>query len=217
MKDGTVVLGNVKAITEQDVHYCPVVADASGNYYADENTVRVLLLAKVEAVTHSSGRQLYPQIKPKTKPADPVPANPYIFPRYKNPAAAYLLSTIPGCGQFYNDQIDKGAGFIIASLVEASIFTLSVNNLTGMETVWENGAEVEREVTNGLAVAGAVMSGVAFLVTYIWSAADAVTTANKLNIANGYVLKASPTLSMNNTAPIGKNTLTAGLSLSLSF
>ncbi|MGX8713110.1 MAG: hypothetical protein ACSW8I_05420 [bacterium] len=217
MKDGTVILGSVKAITEQDLHYCPVVTDASGNYFVDDNTVHVLLLAKVESATHSSGRQLYPQMQPKLKSVEPISTNPYIFPRYKNPAAAFLLSTIPGCGQFYNDQIDKGAGFVIAALVESSIFMLSANKLTIMEAVRENGVEVEREVTNELAVVGAVMSGLAFLVTYIWSTVDAVTTANKLNIANGYVIKASPTLSMNSIPLTGGNTFTAGLSLSLSF
>lgn len=225
MKDGSVIYASVKSITEQDVRYCVVITDAGGTTYVDENTVRVVLLDKVESITHASGKQLYPT---KQSRQDTITKNrknylaqrqisPYIVPQYKNPAYAFLLSAIPGVGQFYNDEIDKGFGFITATLIESAVFTLSCNNLTKMVTYTENGIENEREVTNGLAVVGAIGSGIAFFVTFLWSSIDAVTTANELNIYNGYVVRISPTFSHVSSTDLGSSGFAAGLNLSLSF
>lgn len=225
MKDGSVILASVKSITEQDVHYCEIVTDGIGNMYVDENTIRVVLLDKVECITHTSGKQLYPVARQSRQ--DTITRNrkswlaekqisPYIVPQYKNPAFAFLLSTIPGVGQFYNDEIDKGFGFLTAMLIESAVFTLSFNNLTMMETYTENGIEKEREVTNELAVVGAIGSGIAFFATFLWSSIDAVTTANKLNFYNGYVVRFTPTLSYASNINSGGG-FAAGLNLTLSF
>lgn len=223
-KDGEVVLAQIRAVTNQDVQYHNVVADSNGNYLPDGNTVHVMLLDKVERITLASGRVLYSGGKQITESKPVAPANPHIYPRYKNPALAYLLSTIPGVGQFYNDQIEKGFGFIAATIVEGLVFTICYNNLTKTETYTYyddyypySSHMAEREVTNESAVTGAVLTGIAFFATYLWSSIDAVTTANKLNIANGYVLKAQPMLSYTPLLPMGKSDLTAGLSVSLTF
>ena len=222
MKDGSVIVANVKSITGQDVHYCSIITDAGGNLYVDENTIRVIPLDKVENITHASGKQLYPivsQPKQDTITKKPVERqiSPYIVPQYKNPAYAFLLSAIPGVGQFYNDEIDKGFGFITAMLIESAIFSLSYNNLTMMETYTENGIEKEREETNELAVVGAISSGFAFFVTFLWSSIDAVITANNLNISNGYVVNFTPTVNYVPSVASGSSGFTAGLNLTLSF
>lgn len=226
MKDGSVILASVRSITEQDVRYCIIVTDAGGNIYVDENTIRVVLLEKVESITHASGKQLFPVAR-QTK-QDTITKNrkiwlsekqisPYVVPQYKNPACAFLLSAIPGVGQFYNDEIDKGFGFIAATLIESAIFALSCNNLTKMEEYTVNGVEKEREVTNELAVVGAIGSSIAFFATFLWSSIDAVITANKLNIYNGYVVSFSPTFSYVPTATLGSSGFVSGLNLTLSF
>ena len=223
-KDGEVILAKVLAITEQDLHYYQIVTDSSGNIFPNERTVHVMSLDKLERVILASGQEVYSTKEQQTKTIPSVVTNPNIYPRYKSPALAYLFSTIPGVGQFYNDQIGKGFGFIAATLMEGLIFTISYNNLTKTETYRYyddyypySSHTGEREVTNESAVTVAILSGVAFIVTYLWSSIDAVTTANKLNIANGYVLKAQPTLSYNTLSPTGKNGLTAGMSVSLTF
>lgn len=225
MKDGSIILASVKAITEQDVRYCVIITDAEGNMYVDENTVRAVQLDNVESITHASGKQLYPARQNKK---DTITKNrknylaerqisPYVVPQYKNPAYAFLLSAIPGVGQFYNDEIDKGFGFITAMLIESALFTLSVNNLTTMETCYTETGEKKCEVTNELAVVGAIGAGIAFFATFLWSSIDAVTTANKLNIANGYVVRFTPTFSHIPTAIPGSSGLAAGLNFTLSF
>ena len=223
-KDGEVILAKVRTITDQDLHYYQIVTDSSGNIFPDERTVHVMSLDKLERVILASGREIYSTKEQQTKTIPSVVTNPHIFPRYKSPALAYLLSTIPGVGQFYNDQIEKGFGFIAATLMEGLIFTISYNNLTKTETYTYyddyypySSHTGEREVTNESAMSVAILSGVAFIVKYLWSSIDAVTTANKLNISNGYVVTARPTLSYNSYAPTGRNNLTAGLSVSLSF
>ena len=227
MKDGSVILASIKSITEHDVRYCTIVTDAGGNMYVDENTVRVVLLDKVEVITHASGKQIFPVATSQSR-QDTITKNrknwlaerqisPYIVPQYKNPAFAFLLSAIPGVGQFYNDEIDKGFGFITAMIVESVVFSLSYNNLTKMETYIENGIEKEHEVTNELAVVGTIGSGIAYIATFLWSSIDAVTTANKLNIYNGYVVRFSPTFGYIPTTTSEGSGFAAGLNMTLSF
>ena len=224
LKDGYVMLAKVNAITDLDLHYYRVLTDEKGQYYPDERTVHVISLEKVESVTLASGRKIYQSGESHQETAIRQATNPNIVPQYKNPAVAYLFSTIPGVGQFYNDEVDKGFSFIAATLAESLIFSISVSNLTRMETYTYSDDTYpyaqhtsEREVTNQIAVGGAFLSGVAFFVTYLWSSIDAVTTANKLNIEHGYLLSVSPTLSCNTLSLKGTNALSAGLSLSLSF
>lgn len=222
MNDGSVVLGNVKSISDQDLLYWLIVTDTAGNYYV-ESTLRIVALENVKSVTLSSGRQLYPREKLESTPRTTIERNPYIFPPYKNPALAYIFSSIPGCGQFYNDEVYKGFGFISAFLAEGLIFTISYNNITTTERrssydpYTHQTHYYDEEVTSESAVTFAILSGIALSITYIWSSIDAVITANKLNIANGYVIKASPTVSYNAPVPAGRGSIMAGMSLSLSF
>ena len=208
MKDGSV---SVKSITEHDVHYSTFIWDEKGNIYLDRSAVLVMQLDKVEAITDSSGRVLFPTMHRRALFANNQ-VSPYVVPQYKNPAFAFLLSAIPGCGQFYNDDIGKGFAFLVGTLAESAICVYSYKNLTTI--VSEYGRE--KEVVDKLAAACAIASGVALLITCIGASIDAVITANRLNIANGYVLSVDPLLSYNQPEP-GSSVFQAGLSFRLSF
>lgn len=227
MKDGSSILASVKSITDQAVHYRPIITAAKGNMAVIEDTIHVALLDKVERITHASGTQLYPLTSSQTR-HDTITQNgkyqladrqisPYVVPQYKNPAYAFLLSTFPGCGQFYNDDISNGFAFMGAMIVESVVFGLSYTNLTTTETYKQNGVKKEREVTNVIAVGSAVISGVALIATYLWSSIDAVKTANRLNIINGYTVRLSPTFAYIPPTASVSNGLSAGLNLTLSF
>ncbi|MCR5822548.1 MAG: hypothetical protein K6F85_06515 [Bacteroidales bacterium] len=94
-------------------------------------------------------------------------------------------------------------------MVEFGAFYISLNYL-------KNPPE-NVDLAKGDATVMAVISGGALLITYLWSCIDAVIVANKINIDNGYVLKAEPTFNYNNLASMDKPGFTTGLSFSLSF
>lgn len=200
-------MAEVDTITKFYLRTHPMNVDSTGEYHVEKNTTQIDKMNTIDSVILSTGRILYPATNSTPKSISYVDTsivnNPHIYPRYKNPALAFLFSAIPGVGQFYNDEVDKGFIFISAMLAESLVFSLSYYNVFNFD--------------EQSAATFTLISGLAFFVTYLWSAIDAVTTANKLNIANGYTIKAQPTISYNSLTPMGKGCITPGLSISLTF
>ncbi len=208
-RDGGFKVVNIELVDYTSVHYTdyPRTGDARKYRIGIEN---------IKSIHYHDGRWI------DYRESEKAPQRSCVTTQYKNPAAALLLSVLPGCGQFYNDQINRGLVFMGASVAEGVVLRLCLNNVTKIVTrssydSWTGQTHYyDEEVTNKGAVAGAVITGIAFAATYLWATIDAVSTANKLNITNGYVITASPTFSFY-SAPVGESNLMAGISFNLSF
>ena len=88
------------------------------------------------------------------------------YPKRKEPAIAFLCSAIiPGLGQFYNDDIKKGAWFFVSYSITAGIGT-SILIESGDPSLF-------------------LFAGV---IIYFWAALDAPISANRINQRNGLAL-----------------------------
>ena len=135
----------------------------------------------------------------------------YAYPQYKNPALAYFFSFIPGAGQFYNDQIEKGFSFMVSTaLTSAGAYYMLTYDDFGKSYSLLMSASSREKLSIGL--------GIVAIGLYVWSSIDAVVTANELNKRNGYVVHISPSFQYNTLASTnGGSGFVSGVNLSLSF
>lgn len=199
IRNGEIRLATIKFVDRTNVQY--------QNYPQTEDVTHLIDINEIRELRYQDGRYInFAASDDDGTNLTSTTSTEYYTRQYKNPAHAYLMSFIPGCGQLYNDQIAKG--FVFIGIDCAAVLTLGLSYAISKTT--------DNRATEETATKVALVSFMAWIGSFIWSSIDAATTANKLNIANGYVVKTSPILSYNEIAP-GDYKLNAGLSLNLSF
>jgi hypothetical protein len=95
----------------------------------------------------------------------------------KSPALSWFLSfLVPGAGQFYNGQWEKGAGFMLVQIVTAATYMHQLD-----------ACEIQSPECNNVRIA--VLVG---FVNWIVTQVDAPVSATALNKKNGYTLDLRP-------------------------
>lgn len=119
------------------------------------------------------------------------------YPQYKNPASAFAYSLLlPGLGQMYNDEVDKGLYFLGGDVVILGATAIAYAN--------------ENYTVAIIGLAGSLILRAA-------SAIGAATRAHEINHGNGYVY-ITPTLQQSNLAfTDGVPRLVPGMSMSFAF
>ena len=119
------------------------------------------------------------------------------YPQYKNPATAFVQSLLlPGLGQMYNDEVDKGLYFMGGDVVILGATAIAYSN--------------ENYTVAIIGLAGSLILRAA-------SAIGAATRAHEINHGNGYVY-ITPTLQQSNLA-FGDDVtrLVPGMSMTFAF
>lgn len=119
------------------------------------------------------------------------------YPQYKNPATAFVHSlALPGLGQMYNDEVEKGLYFLGGDVVILGATAIAYTN--------------ENYTVAIIGLAGSLILRVA-------SAIGAAVRANEINHGNGYVY-ITPTLQQFNLAfGDGATPFVPGMSMSFAF
>ena len=119
------------------------------------------------------------------------------YPPYKNPATAFIHSlALPGLGQLYNDEVEKGFLFMGGDV--AFITTTAIAYFYGNSTV------------SIIGLAGS-------LVLRVVDSIEAATSANIINNGHGYVALYPSLNTTTLTYTDGETNLVPGMTLSLSF
>jgi TM2 domain-containing membrane protein YozV len=104
----------------------------------------------------------------------------------KKPGLSWLLSfLVPGVGQFYNGDVGKGIGFVVADVVGYSVMVagmLQTSTVTSGYSIYGYTYETVANPNMGMILGGvAIMFG-----TWTWAQIDAPISAVKKNRAHGY-------------------------------
>ena len=147
----------------------------------------------------------------KAQTADASSSQLLRVPEYKNPAFAYILSIIPGVGQFYNDEIGKGFALGISTGFSATLFYIEYNKCVYID---RNG---NTQLRNDDHKSKALTFGIITLGLYLYQSIDAVITAHKKNKANGYVVSLYPSMQNNLCSTDNSLGFTPSIGLNLTF
>ena len=202
LRTGKLQLATIKMVDRTSVQYQDWLQPDGYTYLMD--------IDKIKELRYHDGRHI--NFVPEEKPAVEIPQRAFaVNPPYKNPAVAFAFSSLPGLGQFYNDEIGKGLWFMGIGVVSSVVLGVSASNLTK-----EGSSNSNTEENNSAAVV--LLSGFALFVDYVAATIDAVSTANKKNKANGYVVSLAPNIQYNTMASAdGGSGLIPSLSLKLTF
>jgi TM2 domain-containing membrane protein YozV len=188
LKNGLRILAFNPTFTMWSVKYDEVSFSLDSSTIYSNGTINSVSIGKISYVIASSGDTLFPSRKKSTNDST-FPSNnsiqpsnasartrtsmsekpmrrtsiPHIAinPQYRSPAVAFLCSTVPGLGQFYNDEVGRGFAFMISSAL-VTVWTYHAVDVRG----WD-------EVTIGALIIDVGL--------YIWQQVDAVVTADKKN------------------------------------
>lgn len=202
-RTGKVQLATIKMVDRTSVQY--------QDYPQSDGYTYLMDIDKIKELRYHDGRYINYMPVQKAEPTSSTITPFSVNPPYKNPAAAFAFSTVPGLGQFYNDEVGKGLWFMGVGAVSAIAFNISYANVVDAESKRNSTSE-----SNSATIM--VLSGLTLIVDYVWATIDAVKTANKKNKANGYVVSLSPSMQYNamamNNGGLG---FTPSLSMSISF
>jgi TM2 domain-containing membrane protein YozV len=101
--------------------------------------------------------------------------------RYRSPGLAWLFSFLtPGVGQFYNGDVGKGIGFLVASLTGSVLVNIGMNTLNTQYDSYGNASYNGEDVDVGMVLAGVAV----YIASWTWSQIDAPVSAGKKNRQN---------------------------------
>lgn len=201
-RNGQIQLATITMVDRTNVQY--------KDYSQSKGYTYIMDIDKIKELRYHDGRHI--DFLPKDNSTNNSTSTSIaVNPPYKNPAAAFAFSIVPGLGQFYNDEVGKGLWFMSIGLVSSIAFNVSYAKIANANN---------RKSSTNEANTGAIMlvSGLTMVVDYIWGTVDAVKTANRKNKENGYVVSLSPSLQYNTLAASNGNfSITPSMSMSISF
>lgn len=201
-RTGRIQLATIKMVDRTNVQY--------QDYPQSDGITYVMDIEKIKELRYHDGRYINFISKEKST-SNPSMTTVGVNPPYKNPAAAFAFSTIPGLGQFYNDEIGKGLWFMGIGIVSSIAFNVSYSNVA-------NAANHNNSTSESNSGAIMLLSGLTLIIDYIWGTVDAVKTADRKNKENGYVVSLTPGMQYNTIAATnGAFGIAPSLSLSISF
>lgn len=202
-RNGKIQLATITMVDRTNVQY--------QDYPQSNGYTYIMDIDKIKELRYHDGRHIDFMPKEITK-NKPLATSMTVIPPYKNPAAAFAFSTIPGLGQFYNDEVGKGLWFMGIGLISSIAFNVSYAKIANSSNLKKSSS------SEGNAGAIMLLSGLTLVVDYIWGTVDAVKTANKKNKQNGYVVSLAPSMQYNTLAASNGNLgITPSLSMSISF